>query len=64
MQCFRHWRWQLDEMYVKLNGETVYLWSAVDLEGEVLESNVIRRRDKAAALAFITKARFIRGDYR
>jgi putative transposase len=29
MRGFRHWRWHLDEMYVKLNGETVYLWRAV-----------------------------------
>jgi putative transposase len=26
MRGFRHWRWHLDEMYVKLNGEMVYLW--------------------------------------
>jgi putative transposase len=26
------------EMYVKLNGEMVYLWRAVDQEGEILES--------------------------
>ena len=25
MRGFRHWRWHLDEMYVKLNGEMVYL---------------------------------------
>jgi putative transposase len=38
MRCFRHRRWHLDEMYVKLNGEMVYLGQAVDHEGEVLES--------------------------
>ncbi len=53
MRGFRHWRWHLDEMYVKLNGEMVYLWRAVDHEGEVLESYVTRTRDKAAALAFM-----------
>lgn len=53
---FRHWRWHLDEMYVRLNGEMVYLWRAVDHEGEVLESFVTRTRDKAAALKFIKKA--------
>ena len=42
MRGFRHWRWHLDEMYVKLNGETVYLWRAVDHEGEVLESYVTK----------------------
>ena len=56
MRGFRHWRWHLDEMYVKLNGEMVYLWRAVDQEGEILESYVTRSRDKAAALTFMKKA--------
>ena len=56
MRGFRHWRVHLDEMYVKLNGGMVYLWRAVDHEGEVLESYVARTRDKAAALAFMKKA--------
>lgn len=56
MRGFRHWRWHLDEMYVKMNGEMVYLWRAVDHEGEVLESFVTRKRDKSAALAFMKKA--------
>jgi putative transposase len=51
-----HWRWHLDEMYVRLNGEMVYLWRAVDHEGEVLESYVTKTRDKSAALRFIRKA--------
>ena len=56
MRGFRHWRWHLDEMYVKLNGEMVYLWRAVDHEGEILESYVTRTRDKEAALTFMKKA--------
>ena len=56
MKGFRHWRWHLDEMYVKLGGEMVYLWRAVDHEGEILESYVTKKRDKSAALAFIKKA--------
>ncbi len=56
MRGFRHWRWHLDEMYVKLSGEMVYLWRAVDHEGEVLESFVTRKRDKTAALTFMKKA--------
>ena len=56
MRGFRHWRWHLDEMYVKLNGEMVYLWRAVDHEGEILESYVTKTRDKDAALAFMKKA--------
>jgi len=30
MRGFRHWRWHLDEVFVKINGETHYLWRAVD----------------------------------
>ena len=43
-------------MYVKLNGEKVYLWRAVDKEGEILESFVKNTRDKPAALKFMKKA--------
>ncbi len=50
------WRWHLDEVFVKINGETHYLWRAVDHEGEVLESYVTKTRDKAAALKFLKKA--------
>jgi putative transposase len=56
MRGFRHWRWHLDEMYVKINGEMHYLWRAVDHEGEILESFVTKTRDKGAALAFMKKA--------
>ena len=56
MKGFRHWRWHLDEVYVRINGEMCYLWRAVDHEGEVLESLVTKERDKAAALKFIKKA--------
>ena len=56
MREFRHWRWHLDEMYVKVNGEMVYLWHAVDQEGEILESYVTKTRDKMAALTFMKKA--------
>lgn len=50
------WRWHLDEVFVKINGETHYLWRAVDHEGEVLESYVTKTRDKASALKFLKKA--------
>lgn len=56
MRGFRQWRWHLDEMYVKLGGEMVYLWRAVDHEGEILESFVTKKRDKAAALTFMKRA--------
>ena len=55
MRSFRHRRWHLDEVYVKLGGEMVYLWRAVDQEGEILESFVTKKRDKNAALTFMKK---------
>ena len=56
MRAYTQWRWHLDEVFVKINGEMHYLWRAVDHEGEVLESFVTKTRDKAAALKFIKKA--------
>jgi putative transposase len=56
MRQFTHWRWHLDEVFVRINGERHYLWRAVDHEGEILESFVTRTRDKAAALKFLKKA--------
>jgi len=44
------WKWHLDEVFVKINGETHYMWRAIDHEGEVLEAYVIKKRKKAAAL--------------
>ena len=56
MKGFRQWKWHLDEVYVKFNGEMHYLWRTVDQEGEVLESYVTRTCDKKAALRFMKKA--------
>jgi len=56
MRSYTHWRWHLDEVFVRINGKQKYLWRAVDHEGEVLESFVTETRDKAAALKFIKKA--------
>ena len=50
------WRWCLDEVYVRINGEMRYLWRAMDHEGEVLGSFVTKKRDKAAALKLIKTA--------
>ena len=30
-------RWHLDEVFISINGKNVYLWRAVDCEGEVLD---------------------------
>jgi len=43
-------------VFVKINGETHYLWRAVDHEGEVLEVFATKRRDRKAALAFLKRA--------
>jgi putative transposase len=56
MRCHSNWKWHLDEMFVKINGERYYLWRAVDHEGEVLESYVTKTRDKKAALKFLKKS--------
>ena len=48
-------RWHLDEMVVQIAGKRMYLWRAVDHEGEVLDMLVQRRRDKRAALRLMRK---------
>jgi putative transposase len=55
MRAYSNCQWHLDEVFVKINGETHYLWRAVDHEGEVLESFVTKRRDRKAALKFLRK---------
>ena len=52
---FSPWRWHLDEVFVKINGETHYLWRAVDHEGEVLEVFATKRRDRKSALKFLKR---------
>ena len=48
-------QWHLDEMAVQIGGKRVWLWRAVDGEGEVLDLLVQPRRDKAAALKLMRK---------
>src|SRR5271163_992713 len=47
--------WHLDEVYLKIAGRMVYLWRAVDVEGEVLDVLVQSKRDKHAALKLMRK---------
>jgi putative transposase len=56
MRAHSNWQWHLDEVFVKVNGKTHYLWRAIDQEGEVLESYVTKRRDRKAALKFLRKS--------
>jgi putative transposase len=48
-------KWHLDEMVVSIRGRRMYLWRAVDSEGEVLDMLVQPRRDRAAALRLLRK---------
>ena len=50
-----HTVWHLDEVYLKIDGRMVYLWRAVDAEGEVLDVLVQSRRNKQAALKLMRK---------
>lgn len=52
---YSNWRWHLDEVFVRINGKTQYLWRAVDHEGEVLEVFVTKCRDRNAALTFLKR---------
>ncbi len=54
-RSYSNWRWHLDEVFVRINGETHYLWRAVDHEGEVLEVFVTKWRDRKAALSFLKR---------
>jgi len=56
LRGYPQWRWHLDEVFVRINGENHYLWRAVDHEGEVLETYVTKHRDRKAALRFLKKA--------
>jgi putative transposase len=55
LRALPQWRWHLDEVFVRINGETHYLWRAVDHEGEVLESFVTKKRDRKPALKFLKR---------
>ena len=48
-------RWHLDEVFFSINGKRMYLWRAVDSEGEVLDILVQSRRNKKAALKLMRK---------
>ena len=50
-----HTTWHLDEVYLKIDGRMVYLWRAVDAEGEVLDVLVQPKRNKHAALKLMRK---------
>jgi hypothetical protein len=47
--------WNLDEMVVRIRGEQMYLWQAVDHEGQILDIPVQCRRDRQAAVKLMRK---------
>ncbi len=54
-RCAPTGRWHLDEMYVRVGGQKMWLWRAVDDEGEVLDVLVQKRRNKHAALKLLRR---------
>ena len=52
--CGRSWR--VDETYIKVRGQWVYLYRAVDKAGQTIDFRLSRTRDVAAAKAFFKKA--------
>src|SRR5580700_4460697 len=48
-------RWHLDEMVVRIAGKRMYLWRAVDHEGEVLDSWFSAATTSARALRLMRK---------
>ena len=48
--------WRMDETYIKVRGEWVYLYRAVDKAGKTVDFFLIRERDTNAAKAFLRKA--------
>src|ERR1017187_7991094 len=50
-----HTTWRLDEVYLKIDGRMLYLWRAVDAEGEVLDVLVQSKRNNHAALKLMRK---------
>jgi putative transposase len=48
-------KWHVDEVFIKINGKTHYLWRAVDQDGNILDILVTKRRNKEAAKRFFLK---------
>ena len=48
-------RWHLDELVSTIGGERVWIWRAVDDEGEAMDMIVQKRRDTRAAVRFLRR---------
>jgi len=48
--------WRVDETYLKIKGENMYLFRAIDSEGNTIDFHLSRKRDAKAAKRFLKKA--------
>ena len=48
--------WRVDETYIKVKGQWMYLYRAVDSEGNTIDFYLSKTRDKKAAKCFFKKA--------
>ncbi|PFK23287.1 IS6 family transposase, partial [Bacillus cereus] len=48
--------WRVDETYIKIKGEKMYLYRAIDSEGNTIDFYLSRKRDAKAAKCFLKKA--------
>ena len=53
--------WRMDETYIKVKGEWVYLYRAADTEGDTVDFLLTKKRDKKAATRFFKKAISLNG---
>lgn len=47
--------WRIEEVFLKINGKQMYLWRAVDDDGEMLDILLQSRRNKRTAISFLRK---------
>ena len=50
-----HPQWHLDEMFTSFGGKRMYLWRAIDQDGEILDVLVQAKRDTKAALKLMRR---------
>lgn len=48
-------KWHLDEMSLRINGESFVLWKAIDEEGMELDVFLQKRRNKASTIRFLSR---------
>ncbi len=48
--------WYVDELFITIQGQHLYLWRALDQDGDVIDILVTKRRDRRAAKRFFRRA--------